>query len=330
MAEVARLAGVSKPTVSRVLSGNGQVSVRTRERVLAAVDELRYHPNELARAFHRGRTSTISVVLPFVTHPSAVELVRGILEGLRPAPYPMTLLNVETPVDRDMHLTGLYSSRRPVGALIGLGVHPDQQQALLAAGIPTVLIEASAPTLSSVQVDNAAAGTLAARHLLELGHASLGFIGDENDDDFGFVSSAQRLEAFSALVDGHSADGIDLSVSLAPHGRDEARRAAQAMLSAARPPSAVFAASDTQALGVLDAARALGLAVPDDVSVLGCDDIAVAADLGLSSIHVGLTETGRRAAELLLWTIENPTGERQLILTDPSLRTRATTSPRGR
>ncbi len=326
MAEVALLAGVSKPTVSRVISGSAPVTADTRARVLQAIADLGYRPNELARSLSLGRSTSVSVVVPFITHPSSVEYIRGILDGFRGVDYPISIFDVENETDRDSHLESLYATRPPVGSIIiALGLSPDQSSRLLGAEVPTVLIESAQEHLPSVLLDNERAGAMAADHLLRLGHTDIAFIGDTEDSPLGFVGSAQRRKGLEAALSRAGIAMPSAYVKTAEHGREEAQKGALKLLDLPQPPTAVFAASDAQALGVLDAARHRGLRVPEDLSVVGCDDIELAADLGLTTISVGLYGGGKRAAELLLALLDNPDAEPTHVTLEVNLKTRSTT-----
>ena len=174
--------------------------------------------------------------------------------------------------------------------------------------------------------DDSAGGALAARHLLDLGHTAIGFIGDAVADPFGFTSSRDREAGLTrALGDA----GISIPaewVGHGAHGRYEARDLARRMLSGDRRPTAIFTASDTQALGVIAAARELGLHVPDDLSVIGYDDIEAADYVGLTTVRQQLLESGRRGAEVLLAEIDDRSDEAPVVHLAPELVVRETTA----
>jgi DNA-binding LacI/PurR family transcriptional regulator len=148
--------------------------------------------------------------------------------------------------------------------------------------------------------DDVAGGALATRHLLELGHERIAFVGDRPDPGFGFVSSERRREGYLAALD-------EVGIAAAPelqrdgsHGRLVAHRLTRELLSLDDPPTAIVAASDTQALDVLEAAQVEGFSVPGDLSVIGYDDLEVAQYVGLTTVRQALEESGRRGVERLL------------------------------
>lgn len=308
IADVAARAGVGVGTVSRVLNGHASVRAATRERVLDAIDALNYRPSRMARNLSLGRTLVIGVVMPFFTSPSAVERVRGVVTALAGTPYDVMLFDVESNERQKRAFELLDRGDRCDGLLIISLIPPDAEVARLrAGGLPCVLVDAPHPELPAIVIDDVAGGELATRHLIELGHRRIGFVGDKPVDAFRFTSSRDRTRGYERA---HEKAGLELLpeyVREGTHSRHVARSIAIELLRLPRPPTAIFAGSDTQALGVLEAARALGVAVPEELSVVGFDDIEAAALVGLTTVRQPLFDSGRRGAELLLQGIQ---GER--------------------
>jgi LacI family transcriptional regulator len=301
IADVAARAGVGAGTVSRVLNESPRVSAATRARVLAAIDDLDYRPNPLAQGLSRGRCQTLGAVVPFFTHASAVERLRGVVAGLDGSRYDLVLFNVESPVHRDEHLASLTRRDRADGLLVvSLPPIPAEMTRLMKAGLPVVLLDTRSPGLPAVVTDDVEGGRIATRHLLSLGHERIAFLGDDPDNPFGFTSSADREAGYRQSM---AAAGLEVEADMVRHGphvRDVARRLTEQLLAGRHRPTAVFAASDSQALGVLEAARAAGLDVPGDLSVVGFDDIEVSGYAGLTTVRQPLFESGRKAVALLL------------------------------
>ena len=305
--DVAKRAGVGIGTVSRVLNDSPSVAETTRARVRTAIQELDYHPSPLAQGLKRGRTHTVVALVPFLTHPSAVERLQGLLPELNDAGYTLVLRAVETPQQRDEHMAAMTRPHRADGDLIvSLTPSAEEVEGFQNAGTRVVLIDAWHEQLSCVVTDDIDGGRMAAGHLLELGHRRVAFVGDEPESAFGFVSSNRRFTGFTnALNDA----GVELSpecIRTAPHGRESARSLAAKLLSLDEPPTAIFAASDTQALGVLEAAAQESVDVPKELSVIGFDDIEIAGYAGLTTIRQPLHASGRLAAELLLASLSDP------------------------
>jgi len=329
--DVAREAGVSIATASRALNPKQVVNARTRERILSVMDELGFTPSPAARRLSLGRTLTVGVVVSFLTRPQATERLRGVDAVLADSEFDLVIYNVESVQKRDHYLSTLAQSHRADGLLVmSLPPRADAAPILSRGPVPVVFIDVhteSVGELPRVIGDDIAGGALAARHLVGLGHRDIAFIGDAVQDPFGFTSSHDRQ---AGLVRELAAAGIDLPpgrIGHGAHGRYEARELARRMLAADRRPTAIVAASDTQALGVITAARDLGLRVPDDLSIVGYDDIEAADYVGLTTVRQQLFESGRRGAEILLAEIDARSEPPPVAYLAPELVVRATAAP---
>jgi LacI family transcriptional regulator len=299
--DVAETAGVSISTVSRVLNAPEQVQEDTRARVLAAIDQLNFVPRAEATARARKGTRRIGVLAPFFTYPSFVQRLRGVANALADSPYEMVIYNVESAVRRDGHLAMLPVTRRIDGLIVmALPFDIKAAQRLLAHELEAVLIEFAHPQFSSVEIDDQSGGMLVACYLVERGHRRCAFIGDSDVPVYSLHTSDERLAGYrQGLIEA----GLDLPeqyISRAPHGMEAARSQAHRLLDLPVPPTAIFSPSDTQAMGVLKAARERGLRVPEDLAVVGFDDVDFADYIGLTTIHQPLEESGRVAVDLLL------------------------------
>ena len=301
IADVAAHAGVGAGTVSRVLNDSPRVSERTRRRVLAAIEVLDYRPNPLARGLSRGRCQTLGVVVPFFTHASAVERLRGVAAALDGSRYDLVLFNVESPIHRDEHFATLTRRDRADGLLImSLPPPPGSLRRLAEAGVPMVLLDARGDGVPAVVTDDVDGGRLATQHLLDLGHERIGFIGDDPDNPLGFTAGRSREDGYRRTMAQAGLETRSGFVRHGPHVRGVARQLAEDLLSGHDRPTAIFASSDTQALGVLEAARSAGLDVPGDLSVVGFDDVEVSGYAGLTTVRQPLFESGRLGASVLL------------------------------
>jgi LacI family transcriptional regulator len=327
IAEVAAQAGVGASTVSRVLNG-GQVSGRARARVLAVMNELDYRPRASARSLVTGSTGTLALVIPFFTHPSAIERVRGVLSAVGETEYELFVCNVATPAHRDEYLgRGAPFDRSDGMLLVSLAPRDHEAEAYVRTGAPVVLLDAYHPLLPSLRTDDVAGGMLATRHLVELGHERIAFLGDRPDPGFGFVASDRRREGYRRALEeaGIAADG-ELERE-GPHGRLVAHRLTRELLCLPEPPTAIFAASDTQALGALEAAGFEGFDVPGDLSIVGFDDVEVAAYVGLTTVRQPLAESGRRGVERLVAALHGDTDRPLDERLELTLEVRRTTAP---
>jgi DNA-binding LacI/PurR family transcriptional regulator len=301
ISDVAARAGVGVGTVSRVLNGRTNVRPVTREKVLAAIAALEYRPSSLARNLSLRRTYAIGVVVPFFTSPSAVERVRGIASVLASSSYDLMLFDIESEDGRD-HAFRLFDRGDRADGLLVLSLVPpdDEVERLRSTRLPCVLVDAPHPAFPSFVIDDVRGGELATSHLIELGHRRIGFVGDKPPDPYRFTSSRDRTRGYELA---HERAGIELRpefVREGTHSHHVARSIAIDLLRLPQRPTAIFAASDVQALGVLEAARILGIRVPEELSVVGFDDVEIAAYVGLTTVRQPLYESGRRGAELLL------------------------------
>jgi LacI family transcriptional regulator len=325
--DVAARAGVGVSTVSRVLN-DGQVSAPARARVMTAISELDYRPRASARALVSGATGTVGMVIPFFTHASAIERVRGVLAALDRTTYDLIVCNVADPGQRDDLLGRRAPLDRTDGLLIvSLSPRDDEVDAFMRAGTPVVLVDAEHPRLPHLTTDDVHGGMLATQHLLELGHERIAFVGDTSDPRFGFVTSRRRREGYRRALEAAGVPRRRELLREGPHGREVAHRLTRELLALPRPPTAIFAASDTQAFGVLEAAGFEGFDVPGDLSVVGFDDLEVAPYVGLTTVGQPLEDSGRRGVERLVAAMrredDGPLEERLEL----ALRVRRTTAP---
>lgn len=305
--DVAKRAGVSITTVSRIINTPDKVSGNTRVRILAAIDALGFVPKAEARARALRGTGRIGVISPFFTAPSFVQRLRGISEALSPKKFEMVIYTV----DSADHLKSFLSSLPLTGNLDGLiilslPVDDSDVRRLVEHDLPTVLVEFPHPNLSSVEIDDVMGGRMAAQYLLEKGHRCIAFLGDTDLPEYSIHPVNQRLVGFRQGLQEAGIKLPDAFVRLAPYSQEQTRKVAAELLSLPQPPTAIFAATDFQALGVLKAARQLKVQVPEQLAVVGFDDLDIAEYADLTTICQHLDESGRLAVEILLAQIESP------------------------
>ena len=287
--DVARHAGVSVATASRALNGKDVVNPQTRDRILTVMEELGFSPSPAARRLSLGRTLTIGVVVSFLTRPQAAERLRGVDAVLTDSEFDLVIYNVESVQKRDHYLGTLAQSQRTDGLLV-MSLPPAD------AVVPTLLRSPGPRRLHRCPhaVDRGDAARRrrrrrpAARSRRGISSTSatrtIGFIGDAVADPFGFTSSRDREAGLTdELARCRRRDPGRVGRSWRPRPVRGARPGAPDARPATDRPTAIFTASDTQALGVIAAARELGLHVPDDLSVIGYDDIEAADYVGLTT-----------------------------------------------
>src|SRR5215472_17301793 len=304
IADVAAASGFGVGTVSRVINGAANVREATRMSVLKVIDQLGYRPSHLAASLSRGTARTMAIVVPHLTRPSAVMRLAGALAVLDEQGYDTVVCNVDTPEQRDHHLAALTKRHRADGVLVvSLRLSREQLNSFYRAGVPLVTVDVLAPGVPQTVTDDVAGGWRATEHLLSLGHRRIGFVGDTaarvSATSLGFASSQHRLTGYRQAL---AAAGIDYDPRLVrrgPHGPANAEALAAELLALPDRSSAIFAASDTQAMGVLAAADRCGVGVPRELSVIGFDDIESAALLGLSTVRQPLADSGAEGARRL-------------------------------
>lgn len=330
--DVAKRAGVGVGTVSRVLNDSPAVSDHTREKVLAAIDALDFRPSPVARRLSLGgRSLAIGIVVPFFTRPAFVGRLQGIEAAIAHSEYDLILYNVETPEQRDNLFRRIPHERR-VDGLIIISLRPSDEAVdyFKRFGIPVVLLDAMHPDLVSISIDDIDGGYQATEYLIKLGHRRIAYISDDLDSPFGFVASAERFDGYQQALKKHKVPFRKEYHQQGEHGRFRAHHLAQVLMQLDESPTAIFAASDTQALGAIEAVRQLGFRVPEDVSVVGYDDIEVATYMGLTTVNQSLYQTGVEGVNALLKLIEENTSIDSYKLPVSMVVRNTTASPPGR
>lgn len=305
--QVAEQAGVSITTVSRVLNTPEKVREATRLRVLTAIDRLGFVPKAEAAARARKGSGRIGVLAPFFTYPSFVQRLRGVADALADSPYELVIYNVDSSARLASYLVSLPLTRRLDGLIImALPFNDIAADRFVANHLPTVLVELSSDVFSSICIDDHVGGRMAAEFLMAKGYRRCAFVGDADVPDYVIHTSDWRLQGYQETLAAAGRELPPAYVALAPHSMQNARRAAHRLFDLTEPPDAVFAASDTQALGVLKAAQERGLIVPDQVAVIGFDDVDMADYLGLTTIGQPLDESGWVAGDLMQARLTDP------------------------
>jgi DNA-binding LacI/PurR family transcriptional regulator len=329
--DVARRAQVSPGTVSRALSGSPRISEATRARVRDAAEALHYRPNIAARRLSTGRTLSIAVLVPFFTRPSVSERLSGAVAVLSETPFDLVIHNVATPHQR-AEVFRRFPNRQQVDGVLVISLAPreDDLARIRRADVPVVFIDADHESLTDLHrivIDDVGGGRAATEHLVGLGHTAIGFVGDVENNPFHFTASRDRHRGYREAL---AAAGLPVRrehYAQGEHGREEARRLALQILGRPGRPTAIVAASDTQAFGVLEAARTLELRVPEDLSVVGYDDVDMAAVAGLTTVRQPLGESGRLGMALLLRLVDQRESAPHRHLLPTELVVRRTTAP---
>jgi len=306
--DVAKSASVSISTVSRVINGSSSVSDATRERVQDAIDRLNFVPKAEARARAMKDFARIGVLTPFFTAPAFVQRLRGVAAGLMSTRYELTIFTVESLDHLNHYLATLPLTGHLEGLiLLSLRVNDESARKLVENGLETVLIEFPRADLNTVEIDDIAGGELAADFLFQKGHKRVGFIGDTTDlGPHAILPITKRLWGFQKGLTKYDISLTDELICTSRYEVKDAEEKITHILQHPDRPTAIFAATDLQAVGVINKARQLGIRVPEDLAVLGFDNLDVADYIGLSSIDQSLDESGRLAVEILLARLKDP------------------------
>lgn len=337
LVDVARAAGVVPMTASRAINGTGYVSEQVRELVLRAAKRLDYRPNVLARSLKQHRLNTVGVMLPDISNPFSAELVAGIQDVLAEVGYSTFLATAGRSVEKERHSLLAFVDHRLDGILVatrGTEISNEVVNEITKQNIPVVTVghPIEGSTVDCVTADHEKGTYLATTHLIELGHKNIGFIGVA-------MEAALNLRRFRGYLAALTQHGLTLHKEYVvgpSHGPSYATEedGYQGMLSLfkrKRRPTAIVARNDFTAIGVLRAAHELGLVVPDDVAVVGFDNIPFSTFTipPLTTVAQPIVEQGRRAARFLIDRIERTyEGGRREVCLDCQLIVRESTTPK--
>ncbi|MEZ4640540.1 MAG: LacI family DNA-binding transcriptional regulator [Caldilineaceae bacterium] len=303
--DVAKAAGVGIGTVSRVLNDNANVSAQTRRKVLDTIEALGYKPNFMARNLSRSHLRTVGVVLSYLTNPFQVAVLQGIEQTLSQAEVDLIIFNLDSQDRRNPLLERLSEGRRSDGLIvISFSLPPKFIERFRRYNIPVVITDNLDTHLPSVYVDNVYGGYLATSHLLSLGHRRIAYIQDHfkapNGPDGNWPGLDRRRGYAKALLEV----GIEVDLNLICEGDGHSRRrgwqAANELLNRPDPPGAIFAASDMLALGVIEYAQSHGIRIPEDLALVGFDDIELASFAGLTTVRQPMHQMGSEAAKMVI------------------------------
>ncbi|WP_440708295.1 LacI family DNA-binding transcriptional regulator [Herbiconiux sp. YIM B11900] len=307
--DVASLAGVSKATVSRALSGRGYVSAETRLKVSDAAASLGYVVSSSASSLVTGRTNNVGVIIPMINQWFFASILEGVERALLDRGYDLMLYNVTKTVEERLRVFEYFLVRKRVDAVIAvtLEITAGEAERLLALGKPIVGIGGPLAGIPTLSIDDVAAARLATEHLLLLGHRAVMHVGGDIDEQMDFHVHSKRLmgyqEALNAAGIPHDEHSFVAARFDIPGGY---RVGKQILGDPRRRPTAIFAASDEVAIGVILAARELGLSVPEDLSVIGIDNHPLAELFGLTTIEQRPDLQGEQAVDRVIRQLEEP------------------------
>jgi len=305
--EVAKVAGVSIATVSRVINGTGKVSKKLERRVHKAMEKLNYHPSSLARSFKMQETRLIGLVIPLLDHPFFSQLAQVMERELFQNNYRAIICNTEENKAREIEYIELLLRQRVDGVIVNSAIASyDYLSQLNAQHVPCVLIDRDIEHFicSKVFSDNSQGGYLGMQHLIEQGHRNIRVVAP-----FDFAQPMQhRIRGIREALQDYAIEERPTTFMMNDdHSFEMGINVGKAIASEASPPTAIFALTDVTAVGILHGLAQMGLSVPDDISVMGYDGIPLSAYImpTLTTVEQPIVEMGKQAVEILLNHIQD-------------------------
>jgi DNA-binding LacI/PurR family transcriptional regulator len=334
IADVARLAGVSKSTASRALSGHGYVSEKTRSRVVDAAAEIGYVASSNAASLVTGRSRNVGVIIPFIDRWFFAEVLEGIEEALIHAGYDLTLYRLSADEEKRRRIFEYFLVRKRVDAVITIGISltDDEVVRLHTLGKPMVGISGEVEGIAQLSIDNLTTARFATEHLISLGHRRIMHLGGDSDEQLSFRVHAERLAGVRAALDdaglSHEDDFRDVPYTI----QGGFAGALSALSDPSRRPTGIVAGCDEIAIGAIVAARQLGIQVPAQLSVIGIDGHSLAEMFGLTTLEQFPSRQGASAVELILRDLagipREIVHEKVVVPTTLTVRTSTTAPPR--
>lgn len=324
--DIAANAGVSKSTVSRVLLKEGAVSEKSRQLVLKAIEALQYSPNAVARAMVTGRTGNIAFVIcqthtPAVSHPFYSHILEGVLDEANRAGYNLIIASENDVKNND----SVIFQKRMDGVILASKVRPEIVSLFRRLNVPTVLINSlsDVPEVISVMSDDYGGATEAMEYLLAKGRRRIAFICGYPDH----ISYIRRYNAYIDVLGRHGIEPDSGIVRFCGHRIDEGKAAMQNLIGVRLDFTAVFASNDFIAVGVIKALKEAGINIPEDVAVVGFDDLDMAkiVDPELTTIHTDKEMIGKRAVQCLFDCLEKQTYPEKILIQKTALIVRQST-----
>jgi len=322
--DVSQIAGVSTATVSRVLAGFEEVSDETRRRVLEAAKALNYQPNRNARNLRMNTTSKIGVIISDIQNPFFGSVVRGIEKVTIKDDYTLILGNSDEDPEREKKLITMLLEEGVAGIiLVPTNADTENYRPLFKSGTPFVIIDRRLPfpNLDMVLVNGAAGAEMAIDHLVSLGHRRIGYVGGMKH----LSVMHEREHGYLVALRKHNLPCVEECLRQGNNRQDGGHRAVCELLSLPQPPTAILIANNLMTLGGLQAIHESGLAIPEQVSLVGFDDMDWASSLRppLTCVAQPAYEMGEKAAQILLERIRQPEQPHQILVLDTRLIIRA-------
>lgn len=319
--DVADYAHVSRATVSRVLNNNPNVAPDLRERVLEAVEQLGYHPNRAARRLRANISAVFGLIISDIENPFFISVVRGVEDIAYAHQLSVVLCNTDEDPDKQRMYLQVMLAERVAGLVISPTSVNDAQdfEQLRQSNIPIILLDRRVHNFEadSVTIDNVTGAYTAVKHLIDLGHKRIGMIGGSAD----LTTGSERYEGYRKALNTAGIKVDDRLIKMGDFKTDSGYRLALEFIHSAHPPSALFVANNLMTQGTLRALREHGVRIPDDLALVGFDDMPWSGDLcpPLTAVSQPTYELGQETVHLLLRRMSDPNAPVRMVTLQPRL-----------
>jgi len=324
--DIARLAGVSTATVSKVFNQTGNISEKTRRRILEISRELNYQPNVLASALNGKKTFSLGLLIPDMVNPFFAELARNVEDRAQELGFNLIICNTDNDMKKEVKYIQLLRQKSVDGIIVATGVRNDEfLKELIDQNVPVALVarEMSVLATSTVLVDDFAGGYNATRHLIDLGHKRIAVIAES----MSVSSSKERVRGYRHALEEAGLVYAEELVAASDFSIESGRETAQAILRQAERPTAIFACNDLLAIGAMQAAKELGIRVPEELSVVGFDNTILASitDPPMTTVAQPIRAMGHQVVDLIVSEINETSTVKQRVVLLPELIVRQST-----
>ena len=323
--DVAEKAGVSISTVSKVLNNTGSLADKTRKKVKETMEELNYQPSVVASV--KKRIQTIGLLIPNIANPFMAEVARSIENHVKRHGYSLMICSTDNDVKNEVEYISILKQKYTEGIIVATGLKKEKAiKELVKTDLPIALLSRDVPSLAAdtVMVDDYLGGYEATRHLIGLGHEKIAML----TEDTSFSTIQARVRGYKEALE-EAGLNYDESLVLANNTSiEEGKKAMMNLLKESSPPTAVFASTESLAIGAVQGARELNVKVPDKLSIVGFDDtvLSTICEPPLTTIAQPIEEMGKKVAELLIEEIEKKKESKQRVVLSPKLIVRNSTA----
>jgi len=304
--DIAKTTGFSVATVSRALNDSALISLETRQKIKRVAESLHYHKNRIAQGLNKGNLSVIGLLISDITNPFNAEAVRGVEDAAQKHGYGVILCNTDEIYEKEAFYAEFLSTHRVAGAIVTSAMLQDPIIARLHQKLPMLLLSRimNEIDINYVACDDFEGGKIAVEHLIDLGHKRIGFIGGPRDT----APCSSRFLGYRQALKDHKLSYRKAWVDFGRFDHKSGYQLGCELLRKKNRPSAIFAASDFIAIGVMEAAAEAGLAIPEDLAIVGYDNVFIGAlsQIQLTTVSQSIRKMGNLAAESLFKIIDNP------------------------